>query len=224
MGRKVFISYKYSDDSVKRLDRTPKNVNTTARHYVDELQEKLDKEYHINKGEKDDEDLTNFKNETIKSKLRDKIYDSIVTIVLISPNMKENWKSESDQWIPWEISYSLREVTRNDRTSRRNGMLAVVLPDQSGSYTYMLEPRNCCEKKCITWHIEKLFNILSINMFNKIEKENIDCKKNEKVYSGYFSYIHLIRWDYFIGNLSYWIEQTILLQQNQKQYNIHVNV
>ena len=56
--------------------------------------------------------------------------------MLISPNMKEPGKWQSSQWIPWEISYSVRETIRNDRKSHRNAILAVILPDKSGSYSY----------------------------------------------------------------------------------------
>ena len=224
MGHKIFISYKYADSAVQRLERTPWYETTTVRHYVDELQDKLDTDNHINKGEKDGEDLSDFKDSTIASKLRDKIYDSSVTVVLISPCMIDCTKSEKDQWIPWEISYSLRESTRNDRTKRSNGVLAVVLPDTIGSYDYMLERRYCCQSNCNLWHIDDLFEILRLNMFNKIDKTEVLCINGKQVYKGYYSYIHMIRWDTFINNINFWIEVAISIRDNKEAYKFHVNV
>lgn len=224
MGKKIFISYKYGDTSVQHLPRNSALEVTTVRDYVDELQEKISSTDHINKGEMDGEDLSDFKDSTIASKLRDKIYDSSVTVVLLSPNMKEQFTPESEQWIPWEISYSLRETTRNDKTSRRNAILAVVLPDKFGSYNYMLEPRFCCNDRCTTWHTEKLFNILSSNMFNKKYPNRMDCPNREPVYKGYFSYIHMIRWDEFISNIDGSLFIAEYIKNNASEYDIHVNV
>lgn len=227
MGHKVFISYKYGDTSVQHLARNKTWEITKVRDYVDELQELLSEEDHINKGEQDGEDLSDFKDSTIESKLRDKIYDSTVTIVLISPNMKEPWKPESDQWIPWEVSYSLREPTKGGRTSYCNGMIAVVLPDKNGSYDYMLEPRGCCSERCTTWHTEKLFSILSRNMFNlKKKDDNLrDCDRDEKVYRGDVSYINMIRWSDFVKWLNFYITQAEKKKDNAKDiYDIKVNL
>ena len=177
-GHKVFISYKYKDNNVEHLDRSG-DEPTIARHYVDEFQDIIGDSVHVNKGEKDGEDMSDFKDSTIESKLRNKIFDSTVTVVFISPNMKTA-EPEEDQWIPWEISYSLRVVHRENGTSYCNGIVAVVLPDRNGSYEYMLEKRNCygCHSKCTTWHTGKLFTILRLNMFNKHTKNDIYLNPN----------------------------------------------
>lgn len=224
MGKKIFVSYKYADARVQHLDTMPWYEITTARHYVDILQSKLDAEDHINKGEDDGEDLSDFADETIWSKLRDKIYYSSVTVVLISPGMKEIWNSEKDQWIPWEISYSLRETTRNDRTSRRNGVLAVALPDENGSYNYALEKKTCCPTGCNYWHTNSFFWILRENMFNQYKKTNADCNQGDTVYNGWPSYIHMVRWVDFIGNINYWVSKAEEIQNNKEDYDIKVNM
>ena len=224
MGKKIFVSYKYADAQVEHLDHMPWYKITTARDYVDVLQSKLDEKNHINKGEDDGEDLSEFADETIWSRLRDKIYDSSVTIVLISPGMKEKRKKEKEQWIPWELSYSLRETTRNDRTSRRNGVLAVVLPNRNGSYNYAIESKACCAAGCNYWHTNNLFWILRENMFNQFKKTQMDCYIGDSVYNGWPSYIHMVRWEDFLKNVNYWVNQAECIQSNKEDYDIKVNM
>lgn len=134
MGRKVFVSYKYKDPDVKMIPGVTQP--TWPCDYVDYIKNNVLSSDDIYKGENSDEDISSWSEDAIWGHLKDKIYDSSITIVLISPNMKEPGKWQRSQWIPWEISYSLRETTRNDRTSHSNAILAVILPDKNGSYDY----------------------------------------------------------------------------------------
>lgn len=134
MGRKVFVSYKYKDYDVQELPNVMQP--TWPCDYVDYIQNYILSSDDIYKGEKSDEDISSWTEDAIWKHLKDKIYDSTITIVLISPNMRESGKWQRSQWIPWEISYSLRETTRNDRTSHNNAILAVILPNRNGLYSY----------------------------------------------------------------------------------------
>lgn len=214
MARKIFVSYKHSDNQVARLNHLGIG---TARDYVDHLAE-LFKEDHIYKGERDNEDLGAFKDEAIESHLRSKIFDSSITIVLISKGMKDLSKTEEDQWIPWEISYSLKEKTRDGRTSGTNAMLAVVLPDESGSYSHAVNHFSCVTQ----WNTASMFKILGGNMFNRNNKNLIRCQ----TCSGYHhigqdhSYIYPVKWSDFIGNVNGHIEHAIAINNNLEHYDL----
>lgn len=139
MERKVFVSYKYKDNDVQSLPTT-QQPPTWPCDYVANIESYVLKN-HIYKGEKQDEDLSIYSDNYIWEHLKDKLYDSTVTVVLISPNMKEVGKWQRSQWIPWEISYSIKKTTRAGRTSQRNSIVAVVLPNKFGSCAYFDKDR-----------------------------------------------------------------------------------
>ncbi len=219
MGNKIFVSYKYSDLQVAPLSNY---AITMARHYVDELQDSLSEADHINKGEKDSESLANFTDEHIDSTLRKKIYDSSLTVVLLSRGMKENDKAEKDQWIPWEISYSLRAQTRDGRQSQPNGVLAVVLPDQDGSYGWYFKEKHCPHCNSTMLRTGQLFSILKDNMFNAKDKERGTCDnhKGGTSYKGDHSYIRSVKWADFMDNISYQLNKTIELRDRINEFDI----
>lgn len=222
MGKKIFVSYKYGDDQVENLSYYE---NSTVRDYVTKFEDVLDSSDNIYKGESDGEDLSVLSDDTIWEKLKDRIYDSSVTVVFISPGMKENWKLERDQWIPWEVSYSLKEVSRKNKngqavTSRSNAMLAVVLPDSNGSYSYYLESRNCCGSGCTTHHTDRLFSIIRKNKFNLKNPNKRVCDTGETIWYGEYSYIKAVKWSEFIKNYSTYIVSACERQDNIDDYDI----
>lgn len=214
MGKKIFVTYKYSDPKVKNL---PNNYLTTARDYVNALQDMLENEDHIYKGENDSESLEEFKDDTIASKLKGKIFDSSITVIFISKGMKEENQPEADQWIPWEISYSLKELTRDQKTSKSNAVLAVVLPDENGSYSYFITYNEHCDS--IFYNTPSLFKIIRKNMFNLKKPETTICN-GATIYHGYFSYIFCVLWDDFKSDMDKYIDIANQIKDNIDDYNI----
>lgn len=226
MGHKIFVSYKYADDQVANL---PGQWNSTARDYVDKLEEYFDSSSHIYKGESSGEDLSKLEEETIWTKLRDRIFDSTMTIVFISPGMKVSWMKEKDQWIPWEVSFSLRTTKRKTQsgstyTSNPNAMLAVVLPDANGSYDYFHEKKTCCTDGCTTIHTGNTFTIIGQNMFNFKPAKKTICKTGRTNWHGESSYIRCVRWGDFIKNTESYIDASYERQKNIADYDIHIKL
>jgi hypothetical protein len=231
MGRNIFVSYKYADTLVKDLDKTDVKIGnerlqfipraTRVRDYVDELQSILDKEDHINLGEKDGESLKDFSEGYIESSLKDKIYRSSITIVMISKGMVEFYSAEKDQWIPWEISYSLKEITRGDRTSRMNAILGIVLPDENNSYEWYYTANLACD--CTSHHTDKLFKILNKNMFNMKDPTESECG-GLIIHYGEFSFIKTVKWSEFKSLPNVYLDKAIEIRNNKDLYEIKKNI
>jgi len=227
MGKNIFVSYKYADTLVNTLNKT-ESINfggkwfslprvTKVRDYVDELQSILDNEDHINLGEKDGESLKDFSEGYIESSLKKKIFRSSVTIVMISKGMKEIYSLENDQWIPWEISYSLKEITRDDRTSRMNAILGIVLPDENNSYEWYYTENPACN--CTTHHTDKLFNILNRNMFNMKNPTESSCN-GLVIHHGDFSFIKTVKWSDFKSYPNVYLNKAIEIREAKDNYKI----
>lgn len=232
MSRKVFVSYKYKDMSVKPL-KPYSSIEyldpgfSLTRAYVDFLSDKIELSDHIYKGEESNSDLSGYSDEYIEEKLKERISDSSVTIVLISPNMRDKSKADRDQWIPWEVSYSLKEIKREDRTSHTNALLGVVLPDANGSYNYCIYKRSCCSEQCTRHNTNWLFEIMRWNTFNRKSSctGSTDIKtcdnQHERIYYGEFSYMPIVTWDQFIESPTKQIERVCDLRGNHiDEYDI----
>ena len=236
MANKIFISYKYYDKGVYQdplLDKIPDPVwpfygdsgYVTPRSYVNELSNVLSG-YAIEKWEKDGEDLSSFKDSTIASKLRDKIFDSSITIVLVSPNMKELTKYERDQWIPWEISYSLKEISRNGRTSKSNGIVVVVLPDADKSYDYCIKRDETCGIDILRFSDISFFKILEGNFFNSKNPNRTYCYtcNSYHYYGNNNHYFIHAKWCDFVKNPGNYIDLALEHQEHIDDYNIQKEI
>ena len=95
-AHKTIVSYKYSEAQDLR-DKIIEVLGDDATYYKGETSESPD--------------LTDTSTENIKNKLKDMMYDTFVTIVIISLNMILS------NWIDWELEYCLKNIKRKDRTS-----------------------------------------------------------------------------------------------------------
>lgn len=138
--------------------------------------------------------------------------------------MKEPHRYDTSQWIPWEIYYSLRKTTRSNYQSQRNAILAVALPDCTVSYNYAIEEKYCCSDTCTLWKTDSFFTIIQRNMFNRKDKKKSNCLVGDEVYKGFNSYIHLIKWEDFITNISFYIQLADFIKGMFTDDELYINV
>ena len=193
------------------------------------MEELFDSTDHIYKGESDGEDLSQLSEDTIWNKLRDRIYDSTLTIVMLSKGMRVTWKADKNQWIPREISYSLKETSRKDKngnpvTSKTNALLAIIIPDMTGSYSYFTGTKSCCDSGCTYYNTQTLFAIMRNNMFNIKNPNSKQCDDGSTVYYGDSSYMYCVKWDDFISDVNKYIDKAYEIRDKIDDYDIQKEV
>ncbi|MEK3726614.1 TIR domain-containing protein [Lysinibacillus sp. FSL W8-0953] len=198
MAHKTFISYKYSE----------------AQQLRNNIIDALGKDADYYEGETSSSpDLTDKKTETIKNKLKDMIFGTSVTIIIISPNM-----TDSD-WIDWEIEYSLKEITRADKTSRTNGIVGVIMKYNGGYGWIVSNKKNSdgCSSRSINQ--TKLYEIISKNRYNQKNPE-YSCEECKTVDQLAGSFISLINEEDFLNNPDYYIENAFTKSKEINNFTI----
>ncbi|HDR7782012.1 TIR domain-containing protein [Bacillus sp. BSL6] len=198
MAYKTFISYKYSEAKGLR-DTIVNALGDGGKYYQGETSESPD--------------LSDKTTDYIKDRLKDMIYSTSVTIVIISPNMNLS------KWIDWEIEYSLKEIKRNDRKSGTNGILGVVMK-YNGGYSW-LRPSvtNSDGHTSIQTNNQYLYDIIHKNRFNQNPPE-YTCDECEIVNYLTGSYISLINEEDFLKDPNKYIDNAYDKSKNTSNYNL----
>lgn len=202
MGRNVFVSYKYGDNNVKQFDRS--NHPTSSRDYVNVIMKILgETNFYYYNGEYDGYDLSQYPEDFIREKLYNKIFYTSITIILLTANMRKYGIPEKNQWIPQEISYSLRNKNRQNGYSNMNAVLCVVIPDKLGNYGHTLRRYSNGD---VGIKENNLFKIISENLFNNIRADHFCYSQNQGLYEEGKSYFALATWDEFCKDPEYYLQ------------------
>ncbi|WP_404991294.1 TIR domain-containing protein [Cupriavidus pauculus] len=199
MARKTFISYKYSEAQDLR-DRIVDSLGDDAIYYRGETTESPD--------------LTDTTAENIKNNLKDMMFDTSVTIVIVSPNMVQS------KWIDWEIEYSLKEITRDERTSATNGVVGVIMKS-GGGYDWLTASQtnaDGCSVRTIDGN--KLYPIINNNRYNIKGDDGFACAHCKTYDRLTGSYISLVDEELFLKDPGFYIESAYDKSKKLDEYNI----
>lgn len=194
MANRVFISFRFKD----------------GNNYKLKLEEKFKSNADIiNCSES--KDRSQMTEDTIQKYLYDKLRNTSVTLILLTPeaiNYKRDYFGKVDDWMYDELRYSLDDREGN----RSNAILAVYTPEAK---KYIIEENN--NNDAIT--IKDFNNLVRKNMFNVKDIYKFD--KNSKYYnSNYDHYCSLISWDNFISDPNKYIDIALEKRNNIKHYEI----
>ena len=217
MGRNVFVSYRYGDYNVRQFRNS--DHATSSRDYVNVIEEILqDTEFYYFRGEHDGEDLSGLPEEYIRQTLYDRIFYTSITIVLITPNMRRIGVPERYQWIPQEISYSLRNKNRECGNSNMNVVLCIVIPDRMGNYGHAIRWDGYGNMVVNRYN---LFGIIRENLFNR-------RRDNHSPWNGTYSdgqgYFVLTTWDRFKGNPERYLALAVRNRGNWQDYDVRKTI
>lgn len=192
MAHKTFISYKYSEATELR-DRIIKAMGADASYYNGET--------------KDSPDRSEQAECTIEKALTDMMFDTSVTIVIISPHMKES------KWIDWEISYCLKKITRKGRTSHRNGLVGVIMKVNNSCDWFKYQVTKPDGHVLNGYHTEKVYDIINENRYNQ-EPVQFHCARCQSYDGLTGSYISFVEEDDFLADIDTYINNAYNKSEN----------
>ncbi len=192
MAHKTFISYKYSEARDLR-DKIIDSLGDDASFYQGETSESPD--------------LTDTSTEYIKEKLKEMMYDTSVTIVIISPHIKDS------QWIDWEIEYCLKNITRKNRISHTNGIVGVIMKVDGGYGWFKYTTTNLDGCSVSGYYNSKVYDIINNNRYNQKPKI-YSCDQCKCVNALTGSYIAFVEEDEFLSNPQKYINNAYEKSEN----------
>lgn len=199
MARETFIAYKYSEAQDLR-DEIIAKLGADASYYQGETAESPD--------------MTGETIDKIKNGLKNMIFGTSVTIVIISPNLKQS------EWVDWEIEYSLKEYKRHTTTSRTNGIVGVIMK-YNGSYDWLIS-RTQNSDGCTSRYIDdsKLYDIVKGNRYNLETDDKYSCPNCKSFDQLNGSYIALVEEESFLNNPTHYIENAYNKSKATGDYNL----
>ncbi|MFW5890717.1 MAG: molecular chaperone Tir [bacterium] len=202
MKRKIFISFRFDDGF---------NVKENLVSFLEK------RDLIVNKSE--DVDRSNMSDDSIEEYLFEKLRDTSITLVILTPNAinyKINHLGELDDWLYDELRYSLYERKGNTI----NGVIALYTEDAKESL--MRSSKSFCQT-CKSQHTSSL-----ISDFNNLVRKNMmnvkpSFKKNscDGYYdSNYDSYISLVAINDFMANPDHYLDIAYDKRKSCNQYNL----
>ena len=203
MATKVFISFRFSD----------------GKKIKDELVDLFDESTEIiNRSE--DTDRSQMSEETIQDYLYEKLKDTSVTIVLLTPkavDYSKNLWGEYDDWLYDELRYSLEDRMNN----RTNGVVAIYTNDAKDKL--ISESTHSCShcqetKSCRT--LKSFDNLARKNMLNiKQSYKKNPC--NDLYDDSHDSYISLVSLEEFKQDYTKYIDNAKDKRDRLHEFNIY---
>ena len=180
MSRKVFVSFRYHDGH---------KYKETLDRVFDESTKIINCSEDVNRSQ--------LSEESIKRYLYNKLSDTSVTVIIITPeavNYRKNiWTGAYDDWIYDEVRYSLE-----DRVGNRTNGLVAVYTEEAKSLLMNIEPSG---RKTI----HRFDNLVYENMMNI--KPQYKLNSEAGVFDARWdSYCSLVSWNDFISNYGRYID------------------
>lgn len=202
MATKVFISFRFSD----------------GKELKDELIELFDSSTEvINRSE--DVDRSEMSEDTIQEYLYEKLKNTSVTIVLLTPDAvdyrKDLW-GRYDDWLYDELRYSLE-----DRVSNRTNGIIALYTDDSESLVLKKSSHTCskCNETSTCRSLLDFDNLARKNMLNV--KEDYKENKCDGLYNDdKDSYISLVHFDSFKKDYEKYINSAKEKRDRKEEFNL----